>query len=82
MSLQDKLDARVFEVQSQAPREALEIMHRATVDLKASGIMERVVTVGDKAPEFELRDSRGDVIQLRQLIAEHDLVLCFYRGKW
>jgi hypothetical protein len=51
MSLQQKLDARKKETETSAPKEALEIMHRATEDLAKSGIMDRIVKKGGKAPE-------------------------------
>ena len=37
-----------------APREAIENMHRATAELEASGILDRALKVGDRAPTFTL----------------------------
>ena len=82
MSLQEKLDAFKKGMAKQAPKEALEIMHRATVNLQNSGIMEGVVKVGDTAPDFELQNAAGKLIGLKDILAEGPLVLCFYRGKW
>jgi len=56
MSLQDKLDNRRKEFESSAPPEKLAIMHRATNDLRHSGIMEQVLKAGDRAPDFALPD--------------------------
>jgi len=36
------------------PREAVDKMHRATAELKASGIEDRALKVGDRAPDFAL----------------------------
>jgi len=58
-SLQDRLDEfkRTFEsgaLPYNAPRETIETMHRATAELKASGIESAALTVGDRAPGFTL----------------------------
>ncbi len=37
-----------------APREAVEMMHRATAELKASGAENSALKVADRAPEFSL----------------------------
>ena len=82
MSLQEKLDAYKAGMVKKAPKEALDIMHRATEDLRNSAVMEGVVKVGDRAPEFELQNVAGARVRLRDLLSEGPLVLCFYRGKW
>ena len=82
MSLQEKLDAYKEGMVKKAPKEALDIMHRATEDLRKSAIMEGVIKVGDPAPEFELQNSAGELIRLKDLLSESPLVLSFYRGKW
>ena len=82
MSLQEKLNEYKAGMQKKAPKEALEIMHRATEDLRKSSIMESVIKVGDKAPDFELQNTAKKPIRLTDLIADGPLVLSFYRGKW
>jgi hypothetical protein len=64
-----------------APQEALDIMHRATEDLRNSAITEEVVKVGDPAPEFELQNAAGKPIRLKDFLSEGPLVLSFYRIK-
>ena len=82
MSLQEKLNAYKEGMAKKAPKEALEIMHRATEDLRNSAIMEGVIKVEDPAPEFELQNNAGELIGLKDLLSEGPLVLSFYRGKW
>ena len=82
MSLQAKLNKYKAGMQKKAPKEALEIMHRATEDLCKSATMESVIKIGDQAPNFELQNTSGDLIRLVDLIADGPLVLSFYRGKW
>ncbi|MHC4471946.1 MAG: hypothetical protein ACYTDY_18300 [Planctomycetota bacterium] len=82
MSLADKLDAIRAGFEKQAPPEALEVIHRATDDLRESGILERALGVGAQAPEFELRDTTGALVLSRDLLGRGPLVLTFFRGKW
>lgn len=82
MSLQEKLDARKKEIGSAAPKEALEVMERATEDLKNSDIMSRAKKEGDTAPDFTLNDYRGNPVSLSQMLAKGPVVLGFYRGRW
>ena len=46
MSLQHKLDALKKKTEASAPKEVLDMMHRATEDLIKSGIMDRIVKEG------------------------------------
>jgi hypothetical protein len=57
--LQNRLDEfkRAFESGAppyNAPRDVIETMHRATAELKASGVEDRALRVGDRAPSFTL----------------------------
>lgn len=82
MVLQQKLDALKKGFEGQAPKEVVEIMHRATADLEMSGILEETVQVGDEAPDFSLKNADGKEFSLKELLSEGPLVLSFYRGKW
>ena len=82
MSLQEKLDAMRKEFEAGAPPEALTVMHRATDDLLNSGIMENILKVGAKAPEFMLSDQQGQMVSSSDLMSKGALVLSFYRGVW
>lgn len=82
MSLQEKLDAFKARFEATASPEAVALMHRATDDLRRSGIMERVLRVGDKAPHFELLNARGEIVSSRYLLAKGPLIISFYRGVW
>jgi hypothetical protein len=82
MKLQDKLDGIKKDFERKAPKEALKIMHRAVDDLRNSGILDRTVSVGDKAPEFTLKNTKRQEVTLNQLLSEGPIVLGFYRGRW
>jgi hypothetical protein len=58
------------------------VMHRATEDLRASGIMDRVIKVGDPLPAFALPNAYGQEVRSADLLAKGPLVLTFFRGSW
>lgn len=82
MRLQERLDAHRKGFEAKAPKDVLEIMHRATEDLRKSGILEGAVKDGDKAPDFSLRNTSGQEITLTHLLSKGPVVLGFYRGRW
>ena len=82
MALQERLNTYKADFESKTPPEKLAIMHRATEDLRHSGILERVVKVGDRAPEFALPNLRGEKVDSVDLLRRGLLVVTFYRGVW
>ena len=82
MNLQDKLNKLRANFEQKAPKETLEIMHKARDDLRNSGILDRVLNVGDTAPEFELENTESKLIRSNDILADRMMVLAFYRGKW
>ena len=82
MGLQEKLTRLKNGFESQAPKEIVEVMHRATDDLEKSGILDSTVKVGDQAPDFSLKNADGQEFSLKDLLSHGPVVLSFYRGKW
>ncbi len=82
MSLQNTLNQMKAEFEAKAPSEALEVMHRATDDLRNSAIMETFLKKGDQAPEFSLPDQTGTLVSSSALLEKGPLVVSFYRGVW
>lgn len=82
MQLQERLDRIREGAKKRFPAEKLAIMHRATDALRASGIMDTVVKVGDQMPGFALRNTHGEVVRSADLLAQGPLVVGFFRGKW
>ena len=62
MSLAEKLDEIRAGAVKTIPEDRLAIMHRATDDLRASGIMDQVLKVGDRLPDFALKNTEGDEV--------------------
>ncbi|MFZ0704739.1 MAG: hypothetical protein WAM71_03985 [Candidatus Korobacteraceae bacterium] len=85
--LQQQLDdfKKAFEAGAppyNAPHDAIEIMHRATAELKASGIEDRALQVGDRAPSFTLFNQDHVQVASADLLLEGPLVVSFFRGHW
>jgi hypothetical protein len=86
-SLQERLDEfkKSFESGAppyNAPREAIETMHRATAELKATGIEEQALKVGDRAPSFTLFNQDHVEVASVDLLRQGPVVISFFRGHW
>lgn len=86
-NLQQKLDEFKKAFESGAPpynarHEAIEKMHRATDELKASGIEDRALRVGDRAPSFTLFNQEHMEVASAELLSKGPLVVSFFRGHW
>jgi peroxiredoxin len=82
MSLKAELDAFRSEFIAHVPPEVRDAMVRADMELAASGIAQRALKAGDRAPDFSLPDTRGGFVRLNGLLAAGPVVLSFYRGGW
>ncbi|MFA5970614.1 MAG: peroxiredoxin-like family protein [Sphingomonas sp.] len=87
MSLQAKLDAFKADFEAgnppyNAPQSVIEVMRRATAELRDSGQAERALKVGDKAPAFALNDPDGNEVSSTDLLGKGPLIVSFYRGVW
>jgi hypothetical protein len=86
-SLQSRLDEfkKAFESGAppyNAPHEVIEAMHRATAELKSSGIEAHGLKVGDRAPSFSLFNQDHVQVSSADLLREGPLVVSFFRGHW
>jgi hypothetical protein len=86
-SLQERLDEfkKSFESGAppyNAPHEVIDKMHRATAGLKATGIEEQALKVGDRAPNFTLFNQDHVEISSTDLLRQGPLVVSFFRGHW
>jgi hypothetical protein len=82
MALADTLKGIREASANRIPPEKEAVMHRATEDLRASGIMDRVIKVGDPLPAFALPNAYGQEVRSADLLAKGPLVLTFFRGSW
>ena len=82
MSLKEKLEATRAASAARVPAEKRAIMHRATADLRASGILKKVLAIGQPVPAFAAPNYDGRLIASRDLLAHGPLVTSFFRGSW
>ena len=82
MSLQETLNAIKAKMYPNIPPRTMAVMKNAAENLVATGILDRVLKVGATAPDFKLQNISGQLVSLKDLIADSNLVLSFYRGKW
>lgn len=82
MSLKEQLAALHAQVETKIPPDKASIMHRATEDLRRSGIMDRILKIGALAPAFELANHDGRRVSSAQLLAGGPMILSFFRGSW
>lgn len=82
-SLQDELDRITHNTRALVQPDRLAISEQATAKLFASGIEERILQIGAKAPEFTLPDAlTGKPVHSTDLLALGPLVIKFFRGRW
>jgi hypothetical protein len=82
MDLQARLDAIREAAKTRLPPEIRSVMQGHIAMLKATGIADRVVRVGEAAPDFTLPNATGRSVSLADLRAHGPVVLSFYRGRW
>ena len=82
MTLDETLNGIRDASAKRVPADKAAIMHRATEDLRASGIMNRVIKPGDALPPFALPNAGGQEVRSADLLAKGPLVLTFFRGSW
>jgi len=86
-TLQSRLNAFKTAFESGAPpyrvsHDVVEKMHRATAELKTSGIEERALKAGDRAPSFALFNQNRVPVSSNDLLREGPLIISFFRGHW
>jgi peroxiredoxin len=64
------------------PAEIQAIHSRAISELRRSGMAERTLGPGTKAPRFELSNHSGTLVRSTDLLREGPLVIGFFRGRW
>lgn len=80
--LQDQLDEITANTRNLVQPERLAISEQAVADLFSSGIEQRILPAGAKAPEFALPDASGRIVRSADLLALGPLVVNFFRGRW
>ncbi len=81
-SLQEQLDAKRDAFTAAGDPEVI-AGYQAGIDaVAASGILEKAIQPGGRAPDFTLPNADGTPISLEELLAKGPVVLTWYRGGW
>jgi peroxiredoxin len=81
-ALQDQLDEITANTRRLVQAERLAVGEKAVRELFDSGIEEKILPVGARAPEFVLNDAAGKPVRSADLLALAPLVIKFFRGRW
>ena len=81
-SVNDELDDLAGKSKDRQPPKLLEAGKKGTEELRASGILESALNVGDKMPKFKLRDAFDKKVSSKKLLKKGHLIVVFYRGAW
>ena len=81
-SLSDQLSARSAQSASQLPANVRDEFAKGIQSVRDAKITGQAKNVGDKAPDFTLKNATGESIQLSKLLKHGPVVLTWYRGGW
>lgn len=81
-TLKEQLEARSEKASKNVPAEVRTEFAKGIDAVRESGILDRARKVGDKAPDFTLKNAKGEEVQLSSLLAQGPVVLTWYRGGW
>ncbi len=81
-SLQALLDAKKADFANMASDEMKQVFEDGLKKVASSGVLESALSKGDKAPDFELPNAKGQMVSLSKLLKSGPVVLTWYRGGW
>ncbi|MCZ6829521.1 MAG: peroxiredoxin-like family protein [Gammaproteobacteria bacterium] len=81
-SLKEGFAALQMELAASLPEEANKLLKQATQRLVDGALINLLITVGDKFPQFSLPNVVGNAINSEDLLGQGPLVVSFYRGGW
>jgi len=65
-----------------ATPERIAAAENAISEVADSGILDKAINLGDKAPNFTLPDALGNSVSLYDELAKGPVILTWYRGSW
>jgi peroxiredoxin len=81
-SLREQFAERKALIEKLVPAETQAVHRQVIEDLRRSGIADRALQPGVKAPAFDLPDHNGKPVTSTELLSRGRLILCFIRGRW
>jgi peroxiredoxin len=81
-TLKEALEKRNSDKKKALPSATLEYMDQVTKDLKEAGYESKPLNVGDKIPDSQLLNHRGETVSIKELLDGKPAIISFYRGTW
>lgn len=81
-NLAKKIDEINKNLASQLPAEIIKVFSQSIQDLKSSKIEENSIQVGDKFPDFTLKNTNNQIIHLSKVLKKGKVIVAFFRGSW
>lgn len=71
-----------IELAAQVPQEVLEAFGKSIEDLKTKNIEEKSIKIGEKIPNFYLKNAKNEVVNSSDILKNGKMIIAFYRGSW
>jgi peroxiredoxin len=81
-NLAKQLDAFLAGLMERTDAKTAAALERSAAVQAESGVANKALSVGDRAPDFTLPDQHGRPVSLSGLLKQGPVVLTFYRGGW
>ena len=81
-ALDTLLDVKRKEAEGKFTEEKSKIYAEGITSVSNSGILEKALNIGDKAPDFTLNNALNETISLYKELEKGPVVLTWYRGGW
>jgi peroxiredoxin len=81
-SLKEQLDDLAGRSRARMPAATATVVQSALDEIQKSGVTDRALKVGQRAPDFALPDAKNKMVSLSEVLAKGPAVISFYRGGW
>ena len=80
--LRDSLSQMKENFEKTAPEEKRKAYNEGVEQIRQSGLLEKAIKKGDKAPDFILKNALGEEVSLYEELKKGPVILTWYRGGW
>lgn len=82
MNLKEQLDERKSAFNEKASDYIKKIYQEGIDSVENQGVLGHALNVGDKAPDFTLKNALGENVYLYETLKDNSVILTWYRGGW
>ncbi len=81
-NLKQQIDELNENLAKQLPPEILTAFGQSIKELKALGIEESSIGIGERFPDFSLLNTKNEIVGLEELLKRGPVIVAFFRGNW